>query len=119
MNRAKVLARKNALRIKRKARIRAKISGTAGYPRLSVFKSNKYISAQVIDDLKSHTLVHADGSILKLTSNKEGAAKLGEVLAEKLKEAKIEQVKFDKNGYKYHGVIQAFADSLRNNGIKV
>ena len=119
MNRAKVLAKKSLKRNKRKLRIRGKISGTAEFPRVSIFKSNRFISAQAIDDVAGHTLVHVDGSALKITSNKEGAVKAAEIFAEKLKEAKIEQVKFDKNGYQYHGVVKAFADALRDSGIKL
>jgi len=119
MNRAKELAKRNLRRLKRKRRIRGKISGTADFPRVSIFKSNKYISAQAIDDTKGHTLAHVDGSALKISANKEGAAKAATLFADKLKEAKIEQVKFDKNGYKYHGVVKVFADTLRENGIKL
>jgi large subunit ribosomal protein L18 len=119
MSRAKVIAKKVALRAKRKARVRAKISGTPDFPRVSVFKSNKYISAQVIEDINATTLVHSDGASLKFTSNKEGAKALAADLAAKLKEKNIETVKFDRNGYQYHGVVAAFADALRENGIKV
>jgi len=119
MNRSKVLAKKSLKRQKRKLRIRGKISGCANFPRASVFKSNKFISAQAIDDVSGHTLAHVDGSALKIASNKEGAVKAAEVFATKLKEAGIEKVKFDKNGYQYHGVIKVFADALRDNGIKL
>jgi len=119
MNRAKVLAKRDLKRNKRKLRIRSKISGTAEFPRVSIFKSNRFISAQAIDDVAGHTLAHVDGSALKIASNKEGAVKAAEIFAEKLKEAKIEKVKFDKNGYQYHGVVKAFADALRDNGIKL
>ena len=119
MNRAKELAKKNLRRQKRKLRIRGKISGTADFPRVTIFKSNRYFSAQAIDDVKGHTLAHVDGSALKIASNKEGAKKVGELFAAKLKDAGIEKVKFDKNGYQYHGVVKAFADALRDNGIKL
>ena len=119
MNRAKELAKRNLRRLKRKSRIRGKISGTADFPRLSVFKSNKFISAQAIDDVAGHTLAHIDGSALKIASNVEGAKKVAEAMAEKLKAAGIEKVKFDKNGYQYHGVVKAFTDALRDNGIKL
>ena len=119
MNRAKELAKRNLQKLKRKRRIRGKISGTADFPRVSVFKSNRYISAQAIDDVAGHTLAHVDGSALKIASNKEGAKKAAELFAGKLKEAGIEKVKFDKNGYQYHGVVKAFADALRDNGIKL
>jgi len=119
MNRAKVLAKKSLKRQKRKLRIRGKISGCAEFPRVSIFKSNRFISAQAIDDIKGQTLAHVDGSALKIASNKEGAVKAAEIFASKLKEAGIEKVKFDKNGYQYHGVIEAFANALRDNGIKL
>ena len=119
MNRAKELAKRNLTRLKRKRRIRGKISGTADFPRVSLFKSNRFISAQAIDDVAGNTLAHVDGSALKIASNKEGAVKAAAVFAEKLKEAGIEKVKFDKNGYQYQGVVKAFADALRDNGIKV
>ena len=119
MSRIKDLAKKNSLRLRRKRRVRGKINGTIEMPRLSVFKSNKFISAQAIDDVAGHTLAHVDGSALKIASNKEGAVKAAEIFAAQLKEAGIEQVKFDKNGYQYHGVIKAFADALRDNGIKL
>jgi len=119
MNRAKELAKRNLRRTKRKLRIRGKISGCADFPRVSIFKSNKYISAQAIDDVVGHTLAHIDGSVEKIPANKEGAVKAATIFAEKLKSAGIEKVKFDKNGYQYHGVIKAFADALRDNGIKL
>lgn len=119
MNRAKIISRKLALRAKRKSRIRGKIKGTPEFPRVSVFKSNRYISAQVIEDVTNTTLAHTDGSALKFPSSKEGAVKCAEDLANKLKEKNILSVKFDRNGYQYHGVVAAFADALRENGIKV
>jgi large subunit ribosomal protein L18 len=119
MNRKKELAQRDLKRLKRKKRIRGRIFGTAEFPRVSIFKSNRFIYAQAIDDVKGHTLAHVDGSALKIASNKDGAVKAAEIFAEKLKEAKIEQVKFDKNGYQYHGVVKAFADALRDNGIKL
>jgi large subunit ribosomal protein L18 len=119
MNRAKELAKRNLKRLKRKTRIRGKISGCPEFPRVSIFKSNKFISAQAIDDVAGNTLAHVDGSALKIASNKEGAVKAATLFAEKLKEAGIEKVKFDKNGYQYHGVVKAFADALRDNGIKL
>jgi large subunit ribosomal protein L18 len=115
---SKVLERKKALRVKRKKRIRAKISGTAELPRVSIFRSNKYLSAQAIDDVAGHTLVGLHGKTLNLSANVEGAKKFGEAFAEKLKEKKIEAIVFDRNGYEFHGVIASFANSLRDSGIK-
>lgn len=115
---AKVLKSKLANRLKRKRRVRAKISGCATTPRVSVFRSNRYLSVQAIDDTKSVTVaaIHSKASGHK--SNKEGATALGAAFAAKLKEAGISQIVFDRNGYQYHGVIAAFGESLRANEIK-
>jgi large subunit ribosomal protein L18 len=115
---AKVLKNKVANRLKRKRRIRAKISGCASLPRVSVFKSNRYLSVQAIDDVTATTLCAIHSKETGHKANKEGAAALGEAFAAKLKEAKLTEVVFDRNGYQYHGVIAAFGDSLRANEIK-
>jgi len=115
---AKVLKSKVANRVKRKLRIRAKISGSASLPRVSVFKSNRYISVQAIDDVTSTTLCALNSKVSGHKSNKEGAAALGEAFAAKLKEANITSIVFDRNGYQYHGVVAAFGESLRANEIK-
>lgn len=117
--RANVLKRKLALRAKRKTRVRAKIFGVASKPRVSIFKSNRTIYAQAINDTDSVTLCVSDGKVLGLKANKESATKLGADLAEKLKAKNITEVVFDRNGYLYHGVIAEFAASLRENGIKL
>lgn len=117
--RANILKRKLALRIKRKKRVRAKINGTAILPRVSIFKSNRSIYVQAIDDTKGHTIAVADGKKLGLKANKECAKKLASEFAKNLKAIKIEEVVFDRNGYLYHGVVAAFADALRENGIKL
>ena len=119
MSRAKDLAKKNALRIKRKLKIRSSIKGTAELPRVSVFKSNKYLYAQAIDDVAGVTLASVDGKALNLSANIENATKVASTFAENLKAKNIEAVVFDRNGYLYHGVIKAFADALRDNGIKL
>jgi large subunit ribosomal protein L18 len=119
MSRAKVLKRKNSLRLKRKIRVRSKISGTELLPRLTVFKSNKYFYAQAIDDVNGKTLAAVDGSKLGLKATIADTQKLAVEMASKLKEAKIETVVYDRNGYLYHGVVKVFADGLRDNGIKV
>ena len=116
---ANVLKRKLALRIKRKRRIRAKISGTAVLPRISIFKSNRTLYVQAIDDVAAVTLAAADGRKLGVKANKEGAVTLAKEFAKILKAKKIETALFDRNGYLYHGVIAAFADALRENGIKL
>jgi large subunit ribosomal protein L18 len=115
---ANVLKSKVANRLKRKRRIRAKISGSAVLPRVSVFRSNRYISVQAIDDVTATTLCSLHSKTTGHKSNKEGAAALGEAFAATLKKAKITEIVFDRNGYQYHGVIAAFGDALRANEIK-
>jgi large subunit ribosomal protein L18 len=115
---AKVLKNKVASRLKRKRRIRAKISGCAKLPRVSVFRSNRYLSVQAIDDVTGTTLCALHSKAIGHKSNKEGAAALGEAFAAKLKDAKLTEIVFDRNGYQYHGVIAAFGDALRANEIK-
>lgn len=119
MSRAKDLAKKNSLRIKRKKRVRGSISGTCERPRLSVSKSNKFLSAQAINDVDGTTLASINSKTLNLNVNKDNAVKVAAEFAEKLKAAKIDTVVFDRNGYLYHGVVAAFADALRDNGIKL
>ncbi len=119
MSRIKDLAKKNALRLRRKKRIRGKIDGTVAKPRLTVFKSNKFFYAQAIDDVAGVTLAAVDSRAMKLSVNKENVVKVGAAMAENLKAKNIETVVFDKNGYLYHGVIASFADALRDNGIRV
>jgi len=105
------------LRIKRS--IRGKISGTAECPRLTVFRSNKQIYAQVVDDTTGTTLAAA--SSLKITDKapkKVIAAKVGALIAQHAKEAGIQSVVFDRNGYLYHGRIKELADAARNGGLK-
>jgi len=119
MSRAKDIAKKNALRIKRKARVRGSISGTAEKPRVTVTKSNKYLSAQAINDVEGVTLAAVSSKAMSLNVNKENAVKVAAQFAETLKTAGIETVVFDRNGYLYHGVVAAFADALRDNGIKL
>jgi large subunit ribosomal protein L18 len=119
MSRIKDLAKKNSLRLRRKRRVRGKISGTADRLRLSVFKSNKYFYAQAIDDVAGVTVASVDSRAMKITVNKENVVKVAEQMAANLKAKNIESVVFDKNGYLYHGVVAAFADALRDNGIKL
>jgi large subunit ribosomal protein L18 len=119
MSRAKDLAKRNALRARRKRRVRGNISGCAEMPRLTVFKSNKYFYAQAIDDIAGNTLAAADSRALKLSVSRESVAQVAAKMAENLKAKNIETVVFDRNGYLYHGVVAAFADALRSNGIKL
>ena len=119
MSRIKDLSKKNSLRLRRKRRIRGKVSGSAETPRLTVFKSNKYFYAQAIDDVAGNTLAAIDSRAMKLSVSKENIVKVAAALAETLKAKKIETVVYDRNGYLYHGVVATFADALRDNGIKV
>ncbi|MDR2139404.1 MAG: 50S ribosomal protein L18 [Tannerella sp.] len=113
------MATKETRRIRIKKSVRSKVSGTAERPRLTVFRSNKQIYAQVIDDTAGKTLAAA--SSLKLTDKapkKEIAAKVGEIIAKNAQEAGIQTVVFDRNGYLYHGRIKELADAARNGGLK-
>lgn len=117
--RANVLRKKISLRIKRKKRIRAKISGIVTCPRISIFKSNRAIYVQAIEDVNNTTLCSSSGKVLGLKANKEGAIALAKDFADKLKGKGIDVAKFDRNGYLYHGVVKAFGDALKDNGIKL
>ncbi len=105
-------------RIKIKTRIRGKISGTASRPRLSVFRSNKQIYAQVIDDLAGKTLVSASSKGLAEGTKSEIAAQVGKAIAEKALAAGISEVVFDRNGYLFHGRVKSLADAAREGGLK-
>ena len=105
-------------RIKIKFRIRKNVNGTAERPRLSVFRSNKQIYAQVINDLTGKTLASASSLGLEAMPKKEQAAKVGELLAEKAQAAGITQVVFDRNGYLYHGRVKELADGAHKGGLK-
>jgi large subunit ribosomal protein L18 len=115
---ANVLKTKTRARLKRKLRIRAKIEGTAALPRVSVFRSNRYLSAQAIDDATSTTMAEINAKKEGLTANKASAEKLGAAFAKTLKDKGITEIVFDRNGYQYHGVVAAFGDALRANEIK-
>lgn len=105
-------------RIKIKTRIRGKISGTASRPRLSVFRSNKQIYAQLIDDLAGKTLAAASSKGIEDGSKSEIAAKVGKAIAEKAMVAGISEVVFDRNGYLFHGRVKSLADAAREGGLK-
>jgi large subunit ribosomal protein L18 len=111
-------------RKRRHARVRAKITGTASSPRLCVFRSLNHIYAQVIDDLKGHTLVAAstlDPEIKGGTDNKGKSAKaelVGSLVAKRALNKGINQVVFDRGGYKYHGRVKALAEAARQAGLK-
>ncbi len=108
----------NRQRIKR--RVRAQITGTTERPRLSVFRSNEHIYAQLIDDLKGHTIAAASSKADGVggESRVETGKLVGQRLAEKAKEAGVERVVFDRNGYRYHGRVKALAEGAREGGLK-
>jgi large subunit ribosomal protein L18 len=112
---------KDRKRLKRKVHIRKKISGTAERPRMTVTRSNRSISIQIIDDSRGHTLASAstlEKDLRNLRANVEGAGQLGEVMGKRLLEKNIKTVVFDRNGYLYHGLIKALADGTRKAGIE-
>lgn len=108
---------------KRAARNRTRLKTLAGgMPRLSVFRSNKYIYAQVIDDTRGATLAQASslekGAKIKAPGNAEAASKVGQLIAERAKKAGVSAVVFDRGGYIYHGRIKALAEAARDGGLK-
>ena len=109
--------KKEIRRIKIKYRIRKSVNGTAERPRLSVFRSNKQIYAQVINDLTGTTLASASSLGLETMPKKEQAAKVGALVAGKALAAGITSVVFDRNGYLYHGRVKELADAARNGGL--
>ena len=112
---------KNVARVRRHARVRSKISGTAECPRLNIFRSNKNIVAQVIDDVAGKTLVSAStlGKEVKTKqANIEAAKEVGELIAKRAIKAGIKNVVFDRGGYIYHGKVQAFAEAAREAGLE-
>lgn len=114
---------RNEARISRHGRIRTKISGTNAIPRLSIFRSLKNISAQIIDDEKGITLASVSSSDkdlkIKNGSNIDAAKIVGSEIAKKAKKAKISKVVFDRSGYLYHGRVKALADAARENGLNI
>ncbi len=110
---------KNVSRLRRHARVRAKISGTAEKPRLCLYRSNKNIEAQLIDDVKGVTLVASSSVALKLEngSNIEAAQAVGKDIAEKALKANIKTIVFDRSGYLYHGRVKALAEAAREAGL--
>lgn len=111
---------KNVVRQRRHKRVRAKISGTALCPRLSVFRSNSHISAQLIDDVKGVTIVASSSLELKLEhgNNVAAAKQVGSDIAQKAVAAGVSAVVFDRSGYLYHGRVKALADAARAAGLK-
>ena len=110
-------------RLKRKNRIRKKLSGTTERPRLTVYKSLKYIYAQVVDDATGRTVAYASSLSKELKGQDEGdkkadAKRVGKLIADKCKAANVGAVVFDRNGFPYHGRIAAVADAARESGLK-
>jgi large subunit ribosomal protein L18 len=110
---------KRQSRLRRRRRVRARISGTAERPRLSVYRSNRGVFAQLIDDGKGHTVAAVnwiEPGLRKLTAS-EQAKRAGELLAERAKKAGVETCVFDRGGYQYHGRVQALAEGAREGGL--
>ena len=114
--------RKRTLRIRRHRRVRGKVEGTAARPRVAVSRSNKHISAQIIDDIAGRTVAAASSVEKELRStsggNIAGAKAVGETLAKRAKAAGVTSVVFDRGGFHYHGRVAAFADALREGGLE-
>ena len=111
---------RTSMRVIRHERLRKRITGTAEKPRLSVYRSTKHISAQIIDDVKGHTIasVSTQEKGLEAADNKEGAKKIGAALAARAKELGVTKVVFDRGGYMYHGAIASLADGAREGGLE-
>lgn len=110
---------KTSSRVKRKLRVRKKVMGTTERPRLTVFRSNRYVYAQIIDDLNHCTLVSAQSlKQEKDAGNKKGASTVGQTVAEKALAKNIKSVVFDRNGYQYHGIIKEVAEAARKAGLQ-
>ena len=114
---------KRNARIRRHARVRKHVRGTAERPRLAVFRSNKHISAQVIDDRAGHTLAAASTHEASLggsggTGNKEAAERVGRLVAERARAAGVSKVVFDRGGFLYHGRVAAVAEGARDAGLE-
>ena len=108
-------------RHRRHFRVRKKVSGTAARPRLAVFRSNRYISTQLIDDVAGHTMATAssqEAGLRDRTLTVETAAEVGRLIAERAKSIGIEEAVFDRGGLKFHGRVKALADSAREEGLK-
>jgi large subunit ribosomal protein L18 len=112
---------KDRKRLKRKVHIRKRISGTPERPRMTVFKSNRSLSIQIIDDTKGHTIASAstlEKDLKSIKTTVAGAGQLGEVMGKRLLEKNIKAVVFDRNGYLYHGLVKALADGARKAGVE-
>ena len=112
---------KGQQRLRRRRRVRAKVRGTAARPRVSVFRSNRGISAQLVDDRSGRTLaaVSWTEADLRKLGRMEQASAAGKALADRAKKAGVERAVFDRGGYRYHGRVKAFADGVREGGLAV
>ncbi len=112
---------KETRRLKRRRRVRAKVSGTAARPRISVFRSNRGLSAQLVDDSSGRSLaaVHWYEPELRKLTGDDRTKRSGELLAERAKAAGVSEAVFDRGGYRYHGHVRAFAEAIREAGITV
>jgi len=110
---------KRQSRLKRRRRVRARVNGTAERPRLSVYRSNRGVFAQLIDDTRGHTVAAVnwiEPELRKLSAT-EQAKRAGELLAERAKQAGVESCVFDRGGYRYHGRVKALAEGAREGGL--
>jgi large subunit ribosomal protein L18 len=115
------MVEKDRKRLKRKIHIRKRISGSAERPRMTVFRSNRSLSIQIIDDVKGHTLASAstlEKELRDIKATVEGAGKLGEIMGKRLLDKNIKAVVFDRSGYLYHGVVKAVAEGARKAGLE-
>ena len=117
----KKMLEKDRKRLKRKIHIRKRVSGTPERPRMTVTRSNRRLSAQVIDDTKGQTLAHIttlEKDLREIKATVAGASQLGEIMGKRLLEKNIKTVVFDRNGYLYHGIVKALADGTRKAGVQ-
>lgn len=113
----KKASNKDISKIRRATRIRKKLLATSNRPRLTVFRSNVNIYAQIIDDSKAKTLVSASSKELKIKQKTEQATEVGKLIAKKALDAKVKSVVFDKGSYRFHGRVKALADGAREGGL--
>jgi large subunit ribosomal protein L18 len=111
---------KNQVRLRRRRRVRAKVHGSSERPRLAVFRSNRGVQAQIIDDVRGHTLAAVNWTEPELRDLKrmEQAKRAGELIAQRAKDAGAETVIFDRGGYRYHGRVRALAEGAREGGLR-
>ena len=115
------MAEKDRKKLKRKIHIRKTLSGTADRPRMTVFRSNRSLSVQIIDDQKGHTLASAstlEKELRAIKATVAGGGQLGEIMGKRCLEKNIKTVVFDRSGYLYHGIIKAIADGARKAGVQ-